>query len=108
MDARIDRNSEQGHECVFVEEQEPSPDGNHPGRLILIPCIVCGLTAMDALERLREQNDGLALAVRMIQNTIDKIEEWAKVDDALGDTPSGYGRKVCKQELQALLAGVAS
>lgn len=35
------------HECVFVEEQEPN------GRLILPPCIVCGYTAMDALEQLR-------------------------------------------------------
>jgi len=37
------------HECVFVEEQEPS------GRLVLPPCIVCGLTAMDALEQLRQE-----------------------------------------------------
>jgi len=38
------------HEHIFVEEQEPS------GRLILPPCIVtgCGLTAMDAIEALRE------------------------------------------------------
>ena len=35
------------HECVFVEEQEPS------GRLILPPCLVCGMAAMDALEQLR-------------------------------------------------------
>jgi hypothetical protein len=34
------------HECVFIEEQEPS------GRLVLPPCIVCGYTAMDALEQL--------------------------------------------------------
>ena len=36
------------HECVFVEEQEPS------GRLVLPPCIVCGCTAMDALDQLRQ------------------------------------------------------
>lgn len=35
------------HECVFVEEQEPS------GRLILPPCIVCGMAVLDALEQLR-------------------------------------------------------
>lgn len=35
------------HECVFPEEQEPS------GRLILAPCLVCGCTALDALEQLR-------------------------------------------------------
>lgn len=37
---------EDGHEHVFVEEQEPS------GRLVLPPCIVCGLAAVDALEQL--------------------------------------------------------
>lgn len=36
-------------EHTFVEEQEPS------GRLVLPPCISCGFTAMDALDRLRAQ-----------------------------------------------------
>lgn len=40
------------HECVFVEEQEPS------GRLILPPCLVCGLTALDALEQLYANHQG--------------------------------------------------
>jgi len=35
------------HECVFVEEQEPT------GRLVLPPCIVCGTAALDALDQLR-------------------------------------------------------
>lgn len=35
------------HECVFIEEEEPG------GRLVLPPCIVCGLPAMDALDQLR-------------------------------------------------------
>ena len=35
------------HECVFVEEQEPS------GRLVLPPCIVCDTSAMDAIAQLR-------------------------------------------------------
>jgi hypothetical protein len=39
------------HEHVFVEEQEPE------GRLILPPCILCGLTAMDAIEALA-RNEG--------------------------------------------------
>ncbi|MCR4340740.1 MAG: hypothetical protein NUW01_12735 [Gemmatimonadaceae bacterium] len=39
------------HECVFVEEQEPE------GRLVLPPCIVCGVSAMDALDLLREDRD---------------------------------------------------
>ena len=42
------------HECTFVEEQEPS------GRLILPPCLVCGLTAMDALEQLRDRGGGMS------------------------------------------------
>lgn len=45
--ARARRDDE--HECVFVEEQEPS------GRLILPPCLVCGTTAMDALTQLYEE-----------------------------------------------------
>lgn len=36
------------HEHIFVEEQEPG------GRLVLPPCILCGLTAMDALHRLAD------------------------------------------------------
>lgn len=43
------RAADRTHECVFVEEQEPS------GRLILPPCIVCGFTAMDALEQMRQE-----------------------------------------------------
>jgi hypothetical protein len=48
MDERMstDRSSEI-HECVYVEEQEPS------GRLILPPCLICGTTAMDAIEQIR-------------------------------------------------------
>jgi hypothetical protein len=60
------------HECVFVEEQEPS------GRLILPPCIVCGMTAMDSLNELRHHAAG---------------DEWAPFADLLegGDLPAfGY------------------
>lgn len=46
MSARDER-VEEFHECVFVEEQEPS------GRLVLPPCIVCELPALDALQQLR-------------------------------------------------------
>src|SRR4051812_49752796 len=31
------------HQCSFPEEQEPS------GRLILAPCLICGISAVDAL-----------------------------------------------------------
>lgn len=44
------------HECVFVEEQEPE------GRLILPPCLVCGCTAMDALNSLRVEAKREALS----------------------------------------------
>lgn len=39
------------HECVFVEEEEPS------GRLILPPCLVCNLPALEALEQLRQERE---------------------------------------------------
>ena len=42
----------EAHECVFVEEQEPS------GRLVLPPCVVCGYSAMDALSQLRAARMG--------------------------------------------------
>lgn len=60
------------HECVFVEEQEPS------GRLILPPCIVCGLSALDSLNQLRHHAAG---------------DEWAPFADMLeaDDVPTfGY------------------
>lgn len=41
------------HEHRFVEEQEPE------GRLILAPCLICGLSAMDAMDQLREERDKL-------------------------------------------------
>ena len=41
--------TDEKHQCVFVEEQEPN------GRLVLPPCIVCGFTAMDALEQLDKE-----------------------------------------------------
>ena len=34
------------HECVFVEEREPN------GRLITGPCLTCGRSAFDAVEKL--------------------------------------------------------
>lgn len=35
------------HDCAFGEEQEPS------GRRILGPCLICGRTALDALQEIR-------------------------------------------------------
>ena len=45
----LDLTGATAHECVFVEEEEPL------GRLILPPCITCGLTALDALEQMRQE-----------------------------------------------------
>jgi hypothetical protein len=39
------------HDCTFVEEQEQS------GRLILGPCLECGLPAMEIAEQLRQYKD---------------------------------------------------
>jgi hypothetical protein len=41
------------HECQFPEEQEPS------GRLILTPCLECGLSAFDALKQREVENKAL-------------------------------------------------
>lgn len=41
------------HEHFFAEEQEPN------GRLILSPCLSCGLTALDALEGTKRERDAL-------------------------------------------------
>lgn len=41
------------HEHFFAEEQEPN------GRLILSPCLSCGLTALDALEGVKRERDAL-------------------------------------------------
>lgn len=41
------------HDHVYVEEQEPS------GRLVLPPCIICGLPAMEALAQAAAELDEL-------------------------------------------------
>jgi hypothetical protein len=55
------------HEHVFVEEQEPS------GRLVLPPCIVCDLTAMDAIFQLREERDSAR-----DRGAADAVESWCQ------------------------------
>jgi hypothetical protein len=45
--------NDEAHECVFVEEEEPS------GRLVLPPCIVCDAAALDALDQLRARIEEL-------------------------------------------------
>lgn len=46
-------NASYEHEHFFAEEQEPN------GRLILSPCLTCGLTALDALEGTKRERDAL-------------------------------------------------
>lgn len=55
------------HECVFVEEQEPS------GRLILPPCLVCGITAMDALAEMELR---LGVEQRHAEAAIAVTRKW--------------------------------
>ena len=56
------------HECVFVEEQEPS------GRLVLPPCIVCGTPAMDALDQLRGKQE--PLVSRVVEDEAGRELGW--------------------------------
>jgi hypothetical protein len=55
------------HEHQFVEEQEPS------GRLILAPCLVCGLTGGDAIATASER-------LRQINGFIDMVDESTVID----------------------------
>lgn len=43
----------QEHRHLFGEEQEPS------GRLILVPCLRCGMSALDGMAQLIAQRDQL-------------------------------------------------
>ncbi len=60
------------HECVFVEEQEPT------GRPILPPCIVCSTTAMDALSALVAERDQAIAHDRQPYPTAWAYEQLAK------------------------------
>jgi hypothetical protein len=98
------------HECVFVEEQEPS------GRLILPPCIVCDLSAMDALEQLRDETsrnceacpfpDQVAALelVRLREGIGRLVGDWQANGNSrpLGDRTSETWHE-CAQALLALL-----
>lgn len=65
------------HECVFVEEEEPS------GRLILPPCIVCRTSAMDALGQLRRERDESDLqAAQWFERTQSAAKFEAERDEA--------------------------
>ncbi len=60
-----------GHECRFVEEQEPE------GRLVLGPCLTCGLSAMDAMEQLHGYVRAADRRMHLILSTIYSTEEEA-------------------------------
>lgn len=73
------------HECVFVEEQEPN------GRLILGPCIVCNLSAMDALTQVREEGALWEGAYREEREKFsyldnDNRETWKRLDQMVAES----------------------
>lgn len=52
------------HECNFVEEQEPS------GRLILGPCLICNVSAADAIKLAGEK-------IEKLHSSLDSIRDKA-------------------------------
>jgi hypothetical protein len=70
------------HECRFVEEQEPSE------RLILSPCLICGVSAMDALSQLRWELDEVKQRMYLILSTIYSTHGYL-VDGAI-DTAAKF------------------
>ncbi|MGK0740451.1 hypothetical protein ACSHWG_00980 [Leucobacter sp. Z1108] len=65
------------HECVFVEEEEPS------GRKILVPCLTCGYPGMDALEQLR---DDVAMWSRTAKDIVKEMRALAEDFNANGNS----------------------
>ena len=71
--------SDEAHECVFIEEEEPS------GRLILPPCIVCGLPAIQALVQVKAQHDigsEIAEHLRVVVQTLKDMGHVTPDEDA--------------------------
>ena len=77
------------HECVFPEEREPS------GRLILAPCLVCEVSALDALDQVRRERDAARVDVEA------RVRAQVEAEILCGEnwTPRGplscYGCPVC-------------
>lgn len=59
------------HEHVFPEEREPT------GRLILAPCLSCGMNAMDALDTIRAERDSLEAEAAMWSRTSTDLAQFA-------------------------------
>jgi hypothetical protein len=71
------------HECRFVEEQEPS------GRLILGPCLVCGLSALDAMDQLRGYVRAADRRMHLILTTIYGTHGYVAADGEI-DTAAKF------------------
>lgn len=87
------------HECVFPEEQEPS------GRLILAPCMVCNLSAMDALEQLRSEVEmWSATATGLVRDMRDLAHDFQTNGNSrpLGDPSAGTWHKAARLILERL------
>jgi hypothetical protein len=87
------------HVCVFPEEQEPS------GRLILAPCLVCGLSAMDALsQRNSESEMWSATAIRTIKDMRDLAHDFQANGNSrpLGDPTADVWHKAARLILERL------
>ena len=54
------------HECLFPEEREPN------GRLILAPCLTCGVSALDALDHMKRIVAGLGAPGEMSNEGPDR------------------------------------
>ena len=65
------------HECTFVEEQEPS------GRLILGPCLECGVAAIEAMA---DRKDRIAQLEAVVE-----AQEAYIADLVAGDTSPEAG-----------------
>ena len=71
------------HECNFPEEQEPE------GRLILGPCLECGLSALDAMKQMeselkkavREEREACA---KVAENSVEYQEQIPCPDEMVG------------------------
>ena len=55
------------HECNFVEEQEPE------GRLILTPCIECGVSAADAIKDAKSQLSEFQSRIASLEQVVREL-----------------------------------
>lgn len=75
------------HECVFVEEEEPS------GRLILPPCLVCGTAAAEAVGLLKD-------TLRVLYHVVNTYEEWRPEDLGVPNEFTDDAVRIGREHLQ--------